>query len=83
MSRIEPYIDRILSELDCISDEKQDIRLELQDHLQQLKQEYIRKGYGEDDSEKCAIADFGEARDIGHNLQSSVASHKRLFRIGV
>lgn len=85
MTRIERYVETILQQLQSPHDEREDIREELLNHLQEAKQQYINKGFGEEQAEKRVLSEFGNADTIGHHLQESMYPFQRglLYVIGI
>ncbi|MDQ8739008.1 permease prefix domain 1-containing protein [Paenibacillus sp. LHD-38] len=67
MKRLELYTNKIVEGLGVSVKEKEDMFAEMLDHLKQLKTQYMNKGYGEEDAEKCAIYDFGEEKELRKN----------------
>ncbi|PSL36185.1 VanZ like protein [Planomicrobium soli] len=76
---IKAYIERITSELECSSKDKQELAEELTDHLQLLVQEYKEKGFDQEKAISWAIREFGEAETIKEGLQASILPKKNFF----
>lgn len=85
MKEFQEYINRIINELDCTAIEKQELKLELLDHLNLLKKEYIDKGIPEQEAIQLSIKDFGKEKIIGSELNKSVSSLckvlKKVFKV--
>ncbi|WP_425449281.1 VanZ family protein [Dethiothermospora halolimnae] len=86
MNKFDEYIDKVLDKLQCDSNDKDELREEFKDHLNLLKEEYLNKGYEEDDAIKLSICDFGEENKIGKDLNQSINKTKKyiknIFNIG-
>ncbi len=67
MSKITEFLDDVCSYIRCkmIHD---DIRYELSNHIYDLKDLYIEKGYDEEKAIDMAIASMGDSCEIGKNL---------------
>lgn len=81
MEAFEQYIKSLLKNVDCSSEEKDDMYLEFQDHLNELKNEYIRTGKSPDEAIKCAIDDFGSQKVICHEMNKSMSRLKDFISI--
>ena len=71
-NKIEEYIETVCS-LVKNKDVHSDLKLELEDHLETLKEEFISSGASEEKAADKAIAHMGEASIIGRQLN---ATHK-------
>ncbi|WP_027084845.1 VanZ family protein [Cohnella panacarvi] len=83
MSIVQTYVKEIVAKMKTDDREKMELELELTDHLTLLKNDYVSKGYTEQDAEKCAIYDFGQADRISHGLNQTVSLSKRLLKFAV
>lgn len=74
-NKIEEYIEQVCS-LVKNKDVHQDIKLELEDHLETLKEEFMSSGISEEEAALKAVAHMGEASVVGKQLNSA---HKAKF----
>lgn len=79
MKRFDQYIEEVLKKLDCSKEEKADMYLEFLDHLNELKNEYIRSGKSSDEAIQCAMDDFGNKKTISEEMNKSVSRVKGLL----
>lgn len=80
--KIETYIDKIVSQLNCDEEEKRGIIDEMRDHLHLLKNEYIDEGLTEEEATQKALEDFGEQKQLTKGLQESLFPLYKVFKIG-
>lgn len=80
MKRLEIYAKRIVEGHGLPVKEEEDMFAEMLDHLKQLKAQYMNKGYGEEDAEKCAIYDFGEEDELRNKWRFTINPFHRLFQ---
>jgi glycopeptide antibiotics resistance protein len=80
--KIETYIDKIVSQLNCDEEEKREIIDEMSDHLHLLKNEYIVEGLTEEEATQKALEDFGEQKQLTKGLQESLFPFHKVFKIG-
>jgi hypothetical protein len=71
-SKIKQYITTVCS-LVKNKDIHHDIKLELEDHLETLREEFIAAGASEEEASAKAITHMGKASIVGHQLN---AAHK-------
>lgn len=76
MKNIDKYIEEVLKNIDCTNEEKEDMHLEFHDHLNELKNEYIRTGKSPDEATKLAMKDFGDKKTICEEMNKSVSRLK-------
>ena len=69
MDRLNDFINDLLSERGITKDDKEDLRIELLDHIMLLKQEYIEEGYDEKEAIKLALKNFGDINEIGNGIK--------------
>lgn len=79
MEKFKSYIDSITKELSCTASEKQELAEEFADHLYLLKQEYIEKGFMEEEAVNMAIHTFGENHNLGKELQKSMFPFRKII----
>lgn len=76
MKKIDEYIEEVLKNIDCTNEEKEDMYLEFHDHLNELKNEYIRNGKSPDEATKFAMIDFGDKKIVCEEMNKSVSRLK-------
>ena len=69
MNRINRFLDEVCSQIRC-SAVHDEIRAELSSHIDELKAEYIRKGFSEADAGQKAVAAMGSSNEIGVMLDA-------------
>ncbi|MFB7142336.1 VanZ family protein [Gottfriedia sp. NPDC056225] len=79
---IETYLNQIVNELNCDEKEKREIADEMNDHLNLLKNEYIERGFTDEEAIQNAIKSFGEQREISNSYQESLFPYYKIFREG-
>lgn len=77
MDRINKFIDDLLSERGITKDDRNDLGIELLDHIILLKQEYIESGYDESEAIELAIKNFGDTNEIGNNIKKALPSRNK------
>lgn len=80
MNQLELYAKKIVEGHGVSVKEEEDLFTEIVDHLKLLKRQYMDKGYGELDAQKCAIYDFGEEKELRNQLGVAIQPFKRLFQ---
>ena len=73
IKQFEEMIDQTTSELKCNAEEKQDIRLELEDHLYSAYEYYIANGLNNDKAIEQVIQDFGQTEVVAQQFQQVVS----------
>lgn len=74
---LEEYIKHIIKNTHVPKNEKEELYLELYDHLTSLQQEFIEQGKSEEEATQLAIQHFGEADVLGVEIEKSMSpSHK-------
>src|SRR5699024_229585 len=66
------FITKIVNEIDGTEEEKADIYEELLSHLQLASQQHKEKGYDDITAEQLAMADFGDSKTIGNEMQEAM-----------
>ncbi len=64
MYKEDRYINNLLCKIDLDEIEKDELRIQFKDHINQLKNEYIEEGLSNDDALNKAIVDFGNENNI-------------------
>lgn len=80
--KIESYVEKIVSKLNCDKEEKREIMDEMRDHLLLLKNEYIEQGLTKEEATQKALKSFGEEEQLSKGLQESLFPFHKAFRIG-
>ena len=65
--KTEEFLEEIISYIKFVFD-RDEIRLELKDHMMDKMEYYIESGYGGEEAEKLTIKDMGDPREIGVEL---------------
>lgn len=65
------YIDCILMYIEGSAKEKENLGLELEEKLEGLKKEYIKKGFSENEAVDRVKNDYGTAQEVGNKLSYS------------
>ncbi|MDX8365552.1 permease prefix domain 1-containing protein [Cytobacillus sp. IB215665] len=74
MSELTQYVNTLLNEIDCPTEDKEDIRDEMIDHLSLLKRDYLVKGYSDKEAVQQSIHDFGKEQYIGKQMNKAISS---------
>ncbi|MGG2015312.1 permease prefix domain 1-containing protein [Bacillus sp. S10(2024)] len=72
MKDFENYIECIVKKTNLDKSAREELTLELLDHLNSLKEEYVKKGMPVKQAKQLAIQHFGEPNSIGGELQKSI-----------
>lgn len=85
LNPFDSYINNILLHIDGSLEEKEEMREEIEIHLELTKQSYIEQGYTEKKSVILTMQDFGAESVIGKQLQHSRYPYHLtlLFYIGI
>jgi len=85
MYQFDSYIYSILNGIRISRKQKDEITEEFNDHLEMLKQEYVSKGFVEDEAVKKAIESFGKDKELKKNIANAMLNYRRvpLIIIGV
>lgn len=65
--KVEEFLEEIVSHVKFVFD-RDEIKLELKDHMIDKFQYYMEKGYDEEEAEKFTIKDMGDPKEIGLEL---------------
>ncbi|WP_410985268.1 VanZ family protein [Bacillus cereus] len=80
---IEEYIKLIIKETHLPKSEKEELYLELYDHLTSLQQEFIHQGTSVEEATQLAIQNFGEANVLGIEIKKVMSpAHKYIKWLG-
>lgn len=77
MDRIDQFIKDILDNRGINKEDKEDLKLELMDHILLLKNDYIEKGLDEDKAVELALKDFGNTNTIGNGIKRTLPSRNK------
>ncbi|RYG74183.1 hypothetical protein EU245_02925 [Lentibacillus lipolyticus] len=85
MNRLEKHVEKVLEQMQSSDDEREDIREELLNHLEEAKQRYISEGMPEKQAEKQALDEFGQPDNTGRQMQEAIYPYQRglLYAIGI
>ncbi|HDR7564982.1 VanZ family protein [Bacillus mycoides] len=81
MSEFDEYIKSILAYSELSNIEQDELFLEIYDHLNSLKEEYMEQGMNEKEAIYKAIQSFGESKVIGLGINQSVYEVPRLLKV--
>ncbi|GKX68581.1 VanZ family protein [Inconstantimicrobium mannanitabidum] len=81
MDKIYDHIEMIMSNLVCSKKEKEDFKSQFIDHLNLLKDEYIKNGVNEEEATNLAIRDFGDGSSIINELNYNSLKYSKKLRI--
>ncbi|MEI4830113.1 VanZ family protein [Bacillus sp. FJAT-53711] len=80
---LEEYIKLIIKETHLPKSEKEELSLELYDHLTSLQEEFINQGKSVEEATQLAIQNFGEANVLGIEIEKVMnSSHKYIKWLG-
>lgn len=77
MDRINQFINDILDDRGINKEDKDDLRMELLDHILLLKKEYTDKGLDEDKAIELALNNFGNINSIGNGIKRTLPSRNK------
>lgn len=80
MKNFSTYIGNILRDIED-PNTKKDMEEEMMSHLDSLKQEYLAKGYPEQDAVKLAMHDFGETHTLRTELKKSLSPCSKIITV--
>lgn len=78
MNEIEQFIQLVLNSRGINEQDKKELELELTDHLNSLKLDYIKNGYDEKEAIELCIKEFGEPNTLGNNLKRYLVSKNKV-----
>ncbi|PEM24163.1 VanZ family protein [Bacillus wiedmannii] len=81
MSEFDEYIKSILAYSELSNIEQDELFLEIYDHLNSLKEEYMEQGMNEKEAVYKAIQSFGESKVIGLGINQSVYEVPRPLKV--
>lgn len=81
MSEFDEYIKSILAYSELSDIEQDELFLEMYDHLNSLKEEYMEQGMNEKEAIYKAIQSFGESKVIGVEINKSVYEVPRPLKV--
>lgn len=77
MDRINEFITDLLDSRGITKEDREDLKIELLDHMMLLKQEYVENGYDEYEAIELAIKNFGDTNEIGNSIKKTLPSRNR------
>lgn len=77
MDKINKFLNDLLNQRGLTKDDREDLRIELLDHILLLKQEYMDKGHTEEMAINLALKNFGDVHSVGNNIKRSLPSRNR------
>lgn len=81
MNSIEKYVDKIINELACSRIDRNEFRIQFIDHISSLKDEYLEKGFSEEESIISAIKDFGNSELITTDINNKLNKNYTILSI--
>ncbi|HEY5584595.1 MAG TPA: permease prefix domain 1-containing protein [Ruminiclostridium sp.] len=78
MHEFDAYIDSIIGNLSISEKKKYEMADEYRDHLEMLKQDYIKEGLEEEDAVKEAIKSFGDSRELKVKLSNNILGYRSI-----
>lgn len=81
MIDLQSYIHSILKNINTSEEKKTELADELYDHLLSIRREYIDKGIPEEEASKLAIYEFGNAKQIGKDIEKSLFPYQKIIKI--
>jgi glycopeptide antibiotics resistance protein len=78
---VQKYIKETLNKAEVTGNEKEELEIELSEHLMLLTNEYLQKGLTEEEAVKFAIRDFGDERTIGEGLNNILYPYRNALKI--
>lgn len=78
MVTLESYIEEIIKDLN--SKDKEEVRLEMLDHINLLKKEYVYDGFDEPTAIEKAIKTFGDANNLNKEIKKATNPLKKYFK---
>lgn len=73
------YVKQLILQMDVDANDEQDIYEELVTHLELSKKQFIQSGLNEKDAEKKAMAQFGNPKKIGEEIQDAMFPMRRFL----
>ncbi|WP_243526290.1 permease prefix domain 1-containing protein [Bacillus pseudomycoides] len=80
MKEFENYIECIVKKTNLDKSAREELALELLDHLISLKEEYVKQGMSIEQAKRMAIQHFGEPDSIGGELRKSLFPYERVIK---
>ncbi|EEM69224.1 MULTISPECIES: VanZ family protein [Bacillus cereus group] len=76
---IEEYIKSIVQKTNLSQSDRDELYLEIYDHLTSLKQEFLDQGKSEEEATTLAIQNFGEASTLGTEIEKAMQSSTQKY----
>lgn len=77
MDRINQFINDLINSRGITKEDREDLKIEILDHMMLLKQEYIDNGYKENEAIELAIKNFGDINEIGNSIKRALPSRNK------
>lgn len=74
---LDRFVQHIMAQMDGTPQEKEDTQDEMMIHLQLATEQWIKADYDKKTAKQMAMADFGEAKDIGNAMQEAMFPFRR------
>lgn len=78
MNEFDRFIRPVLNDRGINEEDKKELDIELRDHLNCLKKDFIEKGHNEAEANKLAIKEFGEVNALGNTLKRYLVSKNKV-----
>lgn len=85
MYEFDSFVKSIIKDIKISNKQKEEIAEEFKDHLHMLKQEYVNKGYSEEEAVKIAIENFGNSKELKNSITYAMINFRKgpLIAIGL
>lgn len=80
MKEFENYIECIVKKTNLDRSAREELAIELLDHLISLKEEYVKQGMSIEQAKQLTIQHFGEPDSIGGELQKSIFPYEKFIK---
>ncbi|WP_408009748.1 permease prefix domain 1-containing protein [Pseudalkalibacillus sp. A8] len=80
MTRINEYVDGIVERLPITAIEKEDLKQELIEHLEEHITELMGEGWGKDDAVAQAIQSFGDKDQLHKEMHKAFFPYHKIVR---
>ncbi len=85
MYEFDSFVKSIIKDIKISNRQKKEIAEEFIDHLHMLKQEYINKGYSQEEAVRIAIENFGNSKELKDSITYAMINFRKgpLITIGL
>ena len=77
MDKLEQFVKSVLNSRGINEQDKQELEIELKDHLNSLKLDYINNGYDEEKAIDLSIKEFGNPNTLGNDLKKYLVTKNK------